>query len=74
MQGWDGSAPARGGTHGPRRLIDGVIASRRLLGWSTPWCWLTGDDSSSDHRPYVHTLRFPLLPKRIRATLTKESA
>lgn len=73
VQGWDGSAPARGGTHGPRRLIDGVVTSRRVLGWATPWCWLTADDNSSDHRPYVHTLRFPLLPKRIRAALTKET-
>lgn len=71
VQGWDGSRPNRGGTHG-RRLIDGVVASRRLLGWSTPWCWLTPDDRSSDHRPYVHTVRWPLLPKRVRATLTKE--
>lgn len=68
VQGWDGSGPRRGGTHG-RQLIDGVVASRRLLGWSTPWCWLTADDRSSDHRPYVHTVRWPLLPKRIRATL-----
>lgn len=74
VQGWDGSAPNRGGTHGPRRLIDGVVASRRLLGWSTPWCWLADDDDSSDHRPYVHTLRWPLLPKRLRALITKEKA
>jgi hypothetical protein len=68
VQGWDGSTPARGGTHG-RQLIDGVITSAAVLGWSTPWCWLTRDDRSSDHRPYVHTVRWPLLPKRIRATL-----
>lgn len=72
VQGWDGSRPKRGGTHG-RRLIDGVVASRRVLGWSTPWCWLTADDRSSDHRPYVHTVRWPLLPKRLRAYL-KEHA
>lgn len=71
VQGWDGSRPGRGGTHG-RRLIDGVVASRRVLGFSTPWCWLTADDSSSDHRPYVHTLRWPLLPKRVRANNPKE--
>ncbi len=71
VQGWDGSRPARGGTHG-RRLIDGVVASRRFLGFSTPWCWLTGDDASSDHRPYVHTVRFPLLPRRVRALINKE--
>lgn len=63
VQGWDGSRPGRGGTHG-RRLIDGVVSSRRFLGWSTPWCWLTADDNSSDHRPYVHTVRWPLLPQR----------
>lgn len=74
VQGWDGSSPNRGGTHGPRRLIDGVVASRRLLGWSTPWCWLLPDDGSSDHRPYAHTLRWPLLPKRVRQLLTKEKA
>lgn len=68
VQGWDGSSPERGGTHG-RQLIDGVVTSRRVLGWSTPWCWLVADDDSSDHRPYVHTLRWPLLPKRIRARL-----
>lgn len=67
-QGWDGSSPRRGGTHG-RQLIDGVLARRRVLGMSTPWCWLLPDDRSSDHRPYVHTVRWPLLPKRIRATL-----
>jgi hypothetical protein len=72
VQGWDGSRPARGGTHG-RRLIDGVVASRRFLGWSTPWCWLTSDDASSDHRPYVHTARWPLLPKRVRALNRKEN-
>lgn len=71
VQGWDGSRPTRGGTHG-RRLIDGVVASRRFLGFSTPWCWLLPDDGSSDHRPYVHTVRWPLLPKRVRAALTKE--
>lgn len=70
-QGWDGSSPKRGGTHG-RRLIDGVVASRRVLGWSTPWCWLTADDRSSDHRPYVHTLRWPLLPKRVRALIRRK--
>lgn len=69
VQGWDGSSPSVGGTHG-RQLIDGVLTARRVLGSSTPWCFLVPDDGSSDHRPYAHTLRWPLLPKRIRAALT----
>lgn len=68
VQAWDGSAPARGGTHGPLGLIDGAVGSRRLLGATTPWCWLLEDDASSDHRPYAHALRWPLLPRRIRKT------
>lgn len=71
VQAWDGSAPARGGTHGPRALIDGAVASRRLLGATTPWCWLLKDDTSSDHRPYAHALRWPMLPRRIRRRLRK---
>lgn len=66
VQAWDGSAPARGGTHGARALIDGAVASRGLLGATTPWCWLLPDDASSDHRPLGHALRWPLLPARAR--------
>lgn len=69
-QGWDGSRPAHGGTHG-RQLIDGCLARARALGSSTPWCWLVPDDGSSDHRPYAHALRWPLLPKRLRTTITR---
>lgn len=69
VQAWDGSTPKRGGTHGQRRLIDGTVATRVLLGATTPWCWLLPDDASSDHRPYAHTIRWPLLPKRIRKPL-----
>lgn len=70
-QAWDGSLPKRGGTHGPSRVIDGTITSVRLLGGSTPWCWLLPDDDSADHRPYAHTLRWPLLPKRVRQAIRK---
>ncbi|MFC6341985.1 hypothetical protein ACFP8W_08360, partial [Nocardioides hankookensis] len=66
VQAWAGSTPVRGGTHGPRSLLDGAVLDRRLLGWSTPWCWLLPDDDSSDHRPFAHTLRWPLLPRRAR--------
>lgn len=69
VQAWDGSSPKRGGTHGPRRIIDGTVASPSLLGATTPWCWLLDDDESSDHRPFAYAVRWPLLPKRIRQTL-----
>jgi hypothetical protein len=43
---WEGHIPARGGTHGPRSLLDLTVST--MPGGSR----LLGDDASSDHRPY----------------------
>jgi hypothetical protein len=45
MNAWKTGIPARGGTHGPRGLIDHIITD----GVGT--CRLLQDDGSSDHRP-----------------------
>jgi hypothetical protein len=51
---WLGHVPATGGTHGPRRLIDGDYSDLPIVG-----CKLLKDTPSSDHRPYAVTYRLP---------------
>lgn len=43
---WVGNLPARGGTHGPRSILDLTVTTMRAKSF------LLADDSSSDHRPY----------------------
>ena len=43
---WVGNLPARGGTHGPRSILDLTVSTMRGRSFLLP------DDTSSDHRPY----------------------
>lgn len=47
---WVGNLPARGGTHGPRSILDLTVSTMRGRSF------LLGDDTSSDHRPYQTNL------------------
>ena len=46
LNAWVGNLPARGGTHGPRSILDLTLTTMRARSFLLP------DDSSSDHRPY----------------------
>lgn len=53
-QSWAGHAPASGGTHGPKALIDGDVTDLVPTG-----ARLLEDTAASDHRPYAVDYRFP---------------
>lgn len=49
---WVGNVPRKGGTRGPRGIIDSAFTTLKVLS-----CRLLRDDRSSDHRPFKTRLR-----------------
>lgn len=51
---WAGNVPVKGGTHGPKSLLDGDYSNLRVIN-----ARLLPDTPSSDHRPYIVRYAFP---------------